>query len=260
MSTASPAPRRKTTRRRKAAQPLLDDASGASRLAGEIRRHIAESGLSEGDVFATEAQLAEQFGVSRRVAREAVNYLRALGILRVRRRIGLIVGAADPVRLMSRSVSHFARESGNLAELARLRYVLEVGAVDLAVANITPEQVALLGDLAAQFSGVVAASPTDPDRGEVHRIELAFHRAILEATGSALIAGMHGVLADFFAEYMPHIRKDPQSHLASAWQHQAIADAFSRRDVEQARSLLRLHLHETVTSLEGSRHADPAKH
>lgn len=241
--------------RRKAAQPLLDDSSGASQLAGEIRRHIAESGLNEGDVFGTEAQIAEQFGVSRRVAREAVNYLRALGMLRVRRRIGLIVGAADPVGLMSRSVSHFARESGNLVELARLRYVLEVGAADLAVANATPDVIAELADLAAQFNDVVTASPDDPDRAAVHRIELAFHRAILQATGSALIAGMHGVLADYFAEYMPYMRKDPRAHREAAWQHQAIADAFARRDVEQVRSLLRLHLQDALDLLGESDHA-----
>src|SRR6187455_272607 len=102
--------------------------SRTSRLAEQIRDRIATAQFSDGDLFMTEAQLAKEYGVSRNIAREAVSQLRGLGILEGRKSKGLLVRRPNPVRLLSHSLTALAQSEDDVDELAKLRYVLEVGA------------------------------------------------------------------------------------------------------------------------------------
>jgi len=163
-------------------------------LAERIQRHIEHEQLPDGQLFMTEAEVAERFAVSRTVAREAVGRLRAIGLLEGRQRKGLIVRHPDPVQLFSASLPSLARSDRDLAELSRLRYVLEVGAIELAVKNATVEQIACLEELAEQFRN----SANDLTWLEKEKeLDIRFHSLLLEMTGSTLVAGMQRVLVDF---------------------------------------------------------------
>jgi len=63
-------------------------------------------------------------------------------------------------------------------------------------------------------------------------------------TGNPLVAGMHGVVADYF-----HASKEfntPPNASKAIREHHTIAEAFAQRDVETARSILRAHLRSTM--------------
>ena len=64
----------------------------ASQVAKRIHQKIRHRKLQPGDALGTEFGLAEEFGVSRNIVREAVGRLRALGIVKGKQRIGLVVG------------------------------------------------------------------------------------------------------------------------------------------------------------------------
>ena len=206
----------------------------ANSLAERIRRDILARGLKKDDLFMTEAGVVEHYQVSRNIAREAVSQLRALGVLKSRQAKGLLVASSNPVDLLSRSLPFFGNSAGQLRQLAQLRYVLETGAIDLAVLHAADEQVRELLDLAVEFEKVVGTSRED-------EIELAFHSLLLKMSGNPLISGMHQVVVDYFqwaARVPGRIHGEP----GTAWQHRAIAEAIRQRDVEQARALLRQHL------------------
>ena len=61
-------------------------------VAEQLRRHILEARYEPGQRFATEAEVARQFSVSRAIASEAVSRLMALGILECHRHSGLHIG------------------------------------------------------------------------------------------------------------------------------------------------------------------------
>jgi DNA-binding FadR family transcriptional regulator len=218
----------------------------AAALAEQIRHRIQAEQLRDGDLFMTEAQLAEEYGVSRNLTREAVSQLRALGILEGRKRKGLIVRLPNPVQLLSHSLPSLVQSQEHLSELAKLRYVLEVGAIELAVANANPEQVERLGVLAREFEQVVRRRKGGDDED---RVELAFHGLILEMTGASLIIGMQQVLTRFFdvaartlpAQYGRNQVIDWKERERIAWQHQEIAAAIRDRDLGRAQAMLRLH-------------------
>ncbi len=201
---------------------------------------LAAGGGRPGEVFAREADLEKKLGVSRSILREAVNRLRAVGLLDSRQGVGLIIGKPDPVALFGQAFDSGLMDAVDLADLAELRYTLEVGAVELVVRRATPGQLAKLEELAAEFSAV--------QRGEgggrcVDDIELDFHRTYLEASHSPMLTRMHHVVASFFrraAREMPGW--DPASDRSTAWDHRAIARGLRERNVERARAVLAGHL------------------
>jgi DNA-binding FadR family transcriptional regulator len=204
----------------------------ADELADKIRHRLIDDKWAEGDFFMTHAQLAQEYGVSLSTTREAVSRLQELGVLEGRKRKGLIVRRSSPVELLSRSIPAMANSEKDIHELARLRYVLEVGAIELAVINATDVQVEQLEQLAKEFEQAV-----NDGVGLVREndLELAFHGVILQMTHSPLIAGMQQVLATFFS-------RDPvEADQQTVWQHHAIAAAIRGRDIERARVMIRLH-------------------
>jgi DNA-binding FadR family transcriptional regulator len=219
-------------------RPVPD--SRTARLAEQIRDRIVAEALADGDLFMTEAQLAKEYGVSRNIAREAVSQLRGLGILEGRKSKGLLVRRPNPVLLLSHSLPALGQSEEDVNELAKLRYVLEVGAIELAVTHATDAQVERLKQLAR---GYEQARKQHADLEHQVELELEYHGLILEMTGSALIIGMQQTLTKFFYELL---RRDtgsppPPADDRATWEHHAIADAIGNRDVESARALIRLH-------------------
>ena len=177
--------------------------------------------------------------MSRTVAREAVSQLHALGVVTSRRRKGVLVAQPDPVKLSARWVPMFGRVAAEkgFQLLAQWRYVIELGAVDLAVTHATDDQIKRLVMLADEFDTVAAEHGHN---AEADRSDMAYHGVILEMTGNPLVAGMHQVLVDYFQvsviyNHPPHARK-------AIREHHTIAEAFQRRDLEAVRSILRSHL------------------
>src|SRR5688572_22810538 len=195
----------------------------------------------------TEAQLSNEYGASRNIAREAVSHLRGLGILEGRKSKGLLVRRPNPVQLLSHSLPALAQSEEDVDELAKLRYVLEIGAIELAVNNATEEQIQRLKQLATDYEH---ARKTDAGLEREVELELAYHGLILQMTGSKLINGMQQTLAKFFIKHYGHGTgmRPPRTDERGVWQHHAIAGAIAKRDLESARALIRLHFQGMVTA------------
>jgi len=211
----------------------------SQKLADRLQQQIEQEQLPDGHLFMTEAEVAERFQVSRTVAREAVGRLRAIGLLEGRQRKGLIVRHPNPVDLFSASLPSLARSERDLAELARLRYVIEVGAIELAIKNATDQQIARLAELAEQFRNSASDESWLKQEKE---LDIQFHSLLLEMTGSSLVAGMQRVLVDFFRTIVIPSPPDAATGERIAWEHCELANAIRDRDVERARSMIRVQV------------------
>jgi DNA-binding FadR family transcriptional regulator len=209
----------------------------AHALADRVRNRIQSERLTDGSLFMTADQLAAEYDVSRTVAREAVCRLQALGILEARKRTGLIVRRPDPLHLLSNSLPSLVESEDDWRELMHLRYALEVGAIELAVRNAKPEQIERLGQIVAEME-VVFAACDDVDL-EVS-LDVQFHALLLEMTGSRMIAGMQQVLVNYFAK-APRCERTPNNAQRIIWEHRELFLAVHDRDVERARSMVRMH-------------------
>lgn len=214
----------------------------AETIAHDIQGRLATDRLLPGDTFMTEGQVAEHYEVSRNIVREAVSRLRALGLLDSRQRKGLVITQPDPVRLMSSAIPLYGHDRAGLIELARFRYTIEVGAIELAVSEATEQQISSLIELASRHIDIAKEADGVTRDEEETEIELSFHTMILEMTGSTLIAGIHHVLADYFRVSREADPAWSSPRPGSAYQHYGIAEAIRQRDTELARALIRQHL------------------
>ena len=214
----------------------------ATRLAEQIRTRIAEEQLPAGHVFMTEGQLAEEYQVSRTIVREAVSRLRALGILDGKQRKGLVVRRPDLVQLLSESLPLLTVSSHERDELKLLRYVLEIGAIELAVKNATESQMDQLDALVAEMQSCLE----DQEWERSVELDLAFHSLVLEMTGSKYVAGMQQILAEYFHS-LPEIDRLYSGRSARiVWEHAELASAIRRQDREHARVLIRQQFEDLI--------------
>ena len=210
-------------------------------LADRLRERIQSSGLADGELFMTEAELAEEYGVSRTVAREAVGRLAAIGLLEGRKRKGLVVRRPDPLRLLELGLPSLFDSPQDVSELAMLRYVLEMGAVEPAVRNGTDAQVSRLSELADEMQEAIHNGKNE----RAAEIDIAFHSVLLEMTGSTLVAGMQRVLVRFFSSRETEPGEATGKRVI--WEHQELATAIRNRDANQARAMLHLQAREWLT-------------
>lgn len=214
---------------------LLKSATQANELAERVRERVQRSNLAHGAFFMTEADLAAEYNVSRSVAREAVGRLKALGILESRKRKGLLVCRPDPLSLMVETLPSLVASQADWRELGMLRFALEVGSIELAVQNATDEQISELGQTADRLE----AACRNEDQDASVAIDLEFHTLILKMTGSRMIAGMRQLLVDFF-QRVPIAEVEEGTTDQNIWQHRELYNAIRARDIERARSMIRI--------------------
>lgn len=208
------------------------------RIAEEIGRGIAGGRFASGDRLPTEHILAQTFGVSRSVVREAIAQLRNEGMVETRQGVGAFV--TDPQRRATIRVEQ-ARlaDPVSLRNFFQLRLPLEIEAARLASRHRTPADVAALD---AALDGMVQARDW-LDEGV--KADLAFHRALAAATQNEFYAIFLGYIAEktstsintsFPREMGAEIVK------VTIGEHAAIHGAVIAGDAARAGEAMRQHL------------------
>jgi len=213
-------------------------------LAARIRSDIHKKGFRHGDFFMTEADLAAKYGVSHTIAREAAGRLRGLGILKSVKKKGLIVTEPDPAELLTAALPSIINSSEGLPGLSKLRYIIEIGAIELAMNNATEDQIDQLEIIAGEFEKVSREKNNDERENE---IEIKFHGLILEMTGSLLVVKLNSVLARFFEVATSHGKRSVSIE-EPIWQHYELVRAFRDKDLGRARTMMRLQFQNLLES------------
>ena len=161
-------------------------------LLEHLGRQIVTGAFAE-TPFPTEADLSEEHGVSRSVTREAVKMLTAKGLLTARPRQGTSVQPVANWNLFDADVLRWLLERKFSPELLRqfneLRAAIEPAAAALAAQTADARGLALIE---AGFARMVAAEAGDDDGLNA---DLAFHLAILRASGNPFFAQFRDVVA-----------------------------------------------------------------
>jgi len=139
-------------------------------------------GRYDDTAFPTEAELAQQYAVSRSVTREAVKMLTAKGLLTARPRKGTTVQPTDFWNLFDADVLRWLLERKFSLQLLRqfneLRIGIEPASASLAASAKTPDTLAAIE---RGYARMEAADRGDDDPLEA---DIAFHIAILRATAN----------------------------------------------------------------------------
>jgi DNA-binding FadR family transcriptional regulator len=165
-----------------------------------LGQRIVGGGWAPGEALPREADLSEEFGVSRSVVREAFRILGAKGLIRGRTSDGTRVLPRGDWRLLDPDVMDWRIRAGDttslLLDLLRLRAVLEPGVVREATSSCTPDARARI--LATWEAKVDVYVSPNSDLAERRRrfieTDLEFHRAFLTAVESPLLNQLFNVI------------------------------------------------------------------
>jgi GntR family transcriptional repressor for pyruvate dehydrogenase complex len=208
----------------------------ARRIAREIQELIRREGIPPGGRLPTEHTLARRFRVSRPIVREAIQGLKALGVVESRPKIGLRVLPFDPTVQFDQIIPRI-RTDEERAELYELRCLLEPAILGLAARRVTPAALERLERL---------LEPPLP-RGR-HGIregiarDVAFHEEIWRIAGNRFVLSFRGLLLRYFADLERHPRHGSTEQVMRKTndQHLAIVRALKVGDVARAqRELVR---------------------
>ncbi len=196
--------------------------------------------LEVGARLPSEARLAEMFGVSRAIVREALVRLASDGITEARRGAGSFVKSRPSERLTAfMPLAELPTTLGSY----EVRFVLEAEAARLAAQRRTAEQMAELdAAMAALREALLSSAPA-------HAEDMELHRRIAEATGNpAFLQAFDALWADVEKVMRAGVdisrARPPEVIAVMLEEHEVIVDSIRAQDPERAALAMRWHLGE----------------
>ncbi|WP_297840927.1 FadR/GntR family transcriptional regulator [Pseudomonas sp.] len=243
-----------TSRPGTALAALKDTAKGtlADQVTTALKAHIASGEALPGTRLPTEPVLAERFGVSRTVIREAISRLKSAGLVEVRQGSGTVVCEGAHIKAFTIDFD----VSGSIEAVLRvteLRRGIEGEAAALAAQRHTAQQ---LEAIEHALKAIDVAERAGHDGVEE---DLLFHRSISQATGNPLYPSLHEFIAQFIKEAIRITRSNEERRRDLAKtvhiEHFAVYAAIAARDPDAARNAALKHINNAVERLKS---ADPS--
>jgi len=210
----------------------------ADQLVAELEALIVDGQLPPKTKLPPERDLAERFGVSRTVVREATRVLAAKGLLTSTPGVGTIIQevtarhVTGPLNLLLQTQT----EGVSFEELHQVRTLLEVEIAGLAAEHASEDDLQALGRL----HETLQQAQGDSEAFAVQ--DAAFHSALAQATQNPLLAVLSDMLRHLVEDYLRRIL--PFLTLATDVLpfHERILHEVLGRDPAAARAAMQAHL------------------
>jgi GntR family transcriptional repressor for pyruvate dehydrogenase complex len=213
-----------------------------ARVADSLLTAIVDRGLQAGERLPSERDLANQFGVSRTVIREAVRMLAGKGLVDVHTGRGLTVSAV-PVSSVTETLRLYLHGRGLLhasvdayAKVHDVRELIEVRVAERACVSATADDRDRLRRAHEQMRTVLG------DVDAASAADVQFHRTIADIAHNELYVVMLDSIADVLLEIRRATLNEPGRPQRALDAHQQILDAILAGDREAARSAMQAHL------------------
>jgi DNA-binding FadR family transcriptional regulator len=212
----------------------------------EFVRDIVSGRLAPGDALPRELALAERFDISRGVARECLRALEERGLATVKHGSTTTVNPRERWDLFDLDVIAASLAGPGavalLGEYLECRRIVEIEAAGLAAERATDDGIALLEERFAAMEAAVAIRSARDQEPAFHEADLAFHTAVLEATGNlALLALVRRVDGALLAARYP-LARPAYRRTRALPEHEAILSGVRAKDADAARAAMRAHL------------------
>jgi DNA-binding FadR family transcriptional regulator len=204
--------------------------------------------LPPGSVLRIE-ELERRFSVSRSVVREAIRALASMNMVTAKRRVGVTVVERAAWNVFDPQIIRWRLDGPDrltqLRSLSELRSAVEPVAAELAAQRARPEHCAALTEAVVQMSATGRAG--DLEVYLVH--DIAFHRALLQASGNEMFASLTDVVAEVLAGRTRHHLMPEVPDARAVRLHLEVAHAVQANDPVKARAAMTEILSEASESI-----------
>jgi GntR family transcriptional regulator, transcriptional repressor for pyruvate dehydrogenase complex len=208
-------------------------------VAQQLQKLIEKGSFAETGKLPTEAVLAQEFGVSRTVIREAISRLKNEGMVEPRQGSGVFIVERAGIRPLRIDYAQ-AAEPGAVVQILALRRAIEAEVASEAAQRRTDEQLAAIDEALVRIDEAVRAGKDGVAE------DVAFHREIANATGNPYFLKTLTFLNQYLEagtivtrgnealreDFMRQVREE----------HAAIVEAIRARDPAAARNAAQTHL------------------
>jgi GntR family transcriptional repressor for pyruvate dehydrogenase complex len=232
-------------------QAIRPGAHLSEQVAQALSAQISAGQPATGEKLATEAVLAQQFGVSRTVVREAVSRLKSLGLLESRQGSGVFVRAAGFSPLSFDASLAASRQA--VIQMVEVRRGLEAEVAALAAERRSASDVQRIRQCMSALADAVAAG------GDGAEEDVNYHRAIADAARNPFLISTLDYLRQFLRGVTRVTRANEARRADFVRQvqneHEAIASAIEAGEPGTARRAAAAHMSNAIERIE---QADPA--
>ena len=222
----------------------------AELVASDLRRRIIGGNLEDGAELPREAELLEEFSVSRPSLREALRILETEGLIRIRRgKVGGAIVRRPTAQSTAYHVGLTLQSRGvTLRDLAQARGVLEPACAGFAAsqdARSRKKIVKQLSELIDENEACLGESYAFTESA------LKFHAALVELSGNTTVAVLAGALEAVWSSQERHWAErvshdggypDPRAQGEALRAHRRVVRAIEEGDPDTAIQSMRTHL------------------
>ena len=207
-------------------------------LASRLEELIVSAHWGVGQTLPSERDMAEQFGLSRSVVRDAMRILAAKGLVNIRQGVGAVV--TQDGRLAFVELLDLLLRRGNYThqQLLHAREFLEASAAAATALNATVADRRRIEDSLERYKEAIVTRQ-HPDQVDIVHAE--FHTSLVQATGNPVLMDLISPMVEISTEVTRPLighRDQWDDYLY----HQAIHDAIARGDAEGSRLAVHRHM------------------
>jgi GntR family transcriptional repressor for pyruvate dehydrogenase complex len=215
-------------------------------IVAEIRDKIISGELKEGQMLASQDDLAKEMGVSRASLREALNHLRLMGLIETRHGSGSVVRRKTPVAFIDSLSSLLTMDRASAAELLDARLYLESAVVAVAAKNASEEDLKGMKQL-------VKGMERDFKVGDIESFtsrDVQFHMLIAQSTKNRVLAKVVEIIRDILRQFIKKFFATVPASVSDAIEyHRRIYEAIKDRDPEGAQRHMEAHIMSVIKRL-----------
>lgn len=209
-------------------------------IADTLEAMILQDTLKVGDRLPSEAAMAESFGVSRNIIREAMKILKERHLVELRNGDGARVTKPDTSSLKDVINRMVVMGGITVPQIYEIRKALEVSCSGLAALRRTPEQIDNL------YRIVDDMWDNRDDKQKWIKLDLDFHAQIASASGNPLFYEFIKSLSTALEQVFDLGYRTPGAIKKSVMMHREIVNAISRKESEEAEERMREHLRQST--------------
>ena len=211
---------------------------GFEAVCDHIREQLKSGALRPGDRLPSTKEMAEQYGLGRNAAREAIRSLELSGVAEARKGIngGFYVKSVGSSGLTQTVQDMVALSQLTIGHMTEARIEITCTAIRLACLRGTEEQwAAIQSDIDLQMDLFQIGKGTRNSKAVMH-----FYRLLAEATHNPLVLMLVEALSEAYRELLTQV--DPRASKDMIVVRQRILDLLRKRDAAKACKVMTEHL------------------
>ncbi len=218
----------------------------ADQVAQQLEARIRSGDLQPGQKLPTEAELVQQLEVSRTVVREAVSQLKSRNLVESRQGSGMYVKAPGVEPLDFEGLPAAGKNA--VIQIAEVRRALEAEVAELAASRRSEEDIRRIRQAEDALAEAVRLGRDGVEE------DMAFHRAIAQASGNPFLISTLDYLSQFLRHSMRITRaNEARRHdfgKAVEQEHHAMAQAIAAGDPQAARLAAATHMSNAIDRIQ----------